>query len=88
MDSPMLTTVDNPFDPFTQFDEWNAWDLSRGYNTLGLLARIIVTSSDLSDPEQEDAYAAAVQEIVEENVLGLYISVAPGTQPRARLIAS
>ena len=36
----MLTTVDNPFDPFDNFDEWYKIDMQFGYNTCGLLARI------------------------------------------------
>lgn len=85
MVATMLTTVDNPFDPFTQFNEWNTWDQQAGYHTLALLARIIITSSDLSEAEQQDAYDAAVQEIIEENVLGMHIVVTEGTVPRARL---
>ena len=29
----MLTTIDNPFNPFTNFDDWYAFDTSKGYNT-------------------------------------------------------
>lgn len=29
----MLTTEDNPFDPFTQYDEWYAFDYEKGYHT-------------------------------------------------------
>ncbi len=28
-----LTTVDNPYDPFTQWDEWYAYDEGKGYAT-------------------------------------------------------
>lgn len=80
----MLSTVDNPFDPFTQFDEWFAWDAKAGYHTLDLLGRLIRTSDDLSEAEQQDIYNSVVQEIVDENVLGLYIAVEEGTPPRPR----
>jgi hypothetical protein len=71
----MLTTVDNPFNPFTQFDEWNAYDQAAGYYTLSFLARIVRTSDSLSDADQSLAMELAIDEIVEENVLGLYRKV-------------
>ena len=41
----MLTTIDNPYSPFTQFDEWLEFDTLKGYNTCGYLARVAKTSS-------------------------------------------
>lgn len=71
----MLTTRDNPFDPFTQFDEWFAYDVEKGYNTCGYLARIAKVSDDLS--EEMNAYATeqAIDEIIELNLLGNYMKV-------------
>lgn len=71
----MLTTVDNPFDPFTRFDEWLAYDIRKGYNTSGMLDRIAASSSDLSEPDQALAIQNAIDEIVKENVLGKWIKV-------------
>jgi hypothetical protein len=71
----MLTTVDNPFDPFTQFEEWFAWDRQAGYNTPSLLARITKLSDDLSEPDQALAIANAIDEIVYENVSGMFKKV-------------
>ena len=68
----MLTTVDNPFDPSTDYDEWDAFDRAHGYNTSGLLARIVVTSDQLSDEDQSQAIEQAIDEIVRENSLGIY----------------
>lgn len=68
----MLTTVDNPFDPSTDYDEWDAFDRAHGYNTSGLLARIVVTSDQLSDEDQSEAIEQAIDEIVSENSLGIY----------------
>lgn len=53
MRSIMLTTVDNPFNPFTQFDEWYAFDIQHFYNTLGLVARFASFAEDLSDEQLE-----------------------------------
>ena len=71
----MLTTVDNPFDPFTQWDEWFAWDQNAGYHTPGLLARIAKLSYELSEADQHLAVQQAIDEIVYENVLGVHKKV-------------
>jgi hypothetical protein len=71
----MLTTTDNPYDPFDNFDEWYAFDQRKGYHTPGFLARIAVVSDELSEEDQSLAIERAIDEIVEENVLGLYKKV-------------
>lgn len=72
MTEHMLTTIDNPFNPFTHFDEWHAYDMAHGYDSMSFLARIVVTSEDLSEPDQSAAIEEAIEEIVKENVLGIY----------------
>lgn len=71
----MLTTIDNPFDPFEQFDEWSAFDESKGYYTCAYLARIVKTSNELSDEDESLAIADAINEIISLNVLGIYKKV-------------
>lgn len=68
----MVTTKDNPYDPFTQFDQWYAYDTLQGYNTCAYLARIAKTSPELSPMDQAIAVEEAVDEIVEMNLLGNY----------------
>ncbi len=60
----MLTTIDNPFNPFTQYDEWLAYDEQKGYYTNNYLARIAKISFELSDSEEEDEINNAIDEIV------------------------
>lgn len=74
----MLTTVDNPFDPFTQWDEWYAWDQNAGYHTPGLLARVARLGDELSEADQHLAIQQAIDEIVQENVLGVHKKVLRG----------
>jgi hypothetical protein len=74
----LLTTFDNPFDPFTQWDEWYAFDLHAGYHTPGLLARVAQSSSDLSEADQYLAVQDAIDEIVRENVSGMHRKVKRG----------
>lgn len=72
MEKFLVTTIDNPFNPFTQFDEWYAFDTEKGYNTCSYLARIANTSNELSDEDQALEINNAVDEIVRMNVNGLY----------------
>ena len=71
----MLTTIDNPWNPFTQWDEWYAWDAAAGYNTPSLLARVAVSSDELSEYDQELEISNAINEIVRENVSGMHRKV-------------
>lgn len=76
----MLTTIDNPFNPFTHFDEWLSFDTAHSYQTPGLLARIAITSDDLSEADQKLAIEQAIDEIVSENVLGIYKKVSSNSE--------
>lgn len=71
----MLTTMDNPYDPFTQFDEWNQFDERSGYYTTQYLARLTLSSPELSDTDQDVAIEIAIEEIVQENINGMYKKV-------------
>lgn len=68
----MLTTVDNPYSPYTQYDDWYSFDERMGYHTPSYLARVVVTSDELSEADQALAIDQAIDEIVEENFLGIY----------------
>lgn len=71
----MITTVDNPYDPFTEFDAWYSFDEAAGYHTTAFLARIVKTSEELSEADQDVEIENAINEIVRENVLGIYRKV-------------
>ena len=75
MDDIMLTTIDNPFDPFTQWDEWKRFDEDMKYYSCCYLARIAKTSDDLSDADNEKAIEDAINEIVALNINGMYKKV-------------
>ena len=80
MDEYMLSTSDNPFNPYTQWDQWYAFDVAAGYHTSAYLARIVVTSHNISDVDQDLAIKDAIDEILEYNFSGMHIKVmAPET---------
>ena len=60
----MLTTIDNPFDPFEQFDSWFLFDVEKGYNSCDYLGRIAKTSEQLSDEENNEEIERAIDEII------------------------
>ena len=71
----MISTVDNPHNPLTHFEEWLAFDIRSGYNSLGLLGRVANTAPDLTEDESLTEIERAIDEIVEENVLGVSTKV-------------
>lgn len=68
----MLTTIDNPFSPFDQFIAWNSWDVVAGYRTIEFLGRIVMDSDEMSETDRELAIELAIDEIIKENVSGVY----------------
>lgn len=75
MKRSMLSTIDNPFNPFDDFKAWYAYDVSSGYYTCELLARIAMTSDELSEADQDLAVDNAINEILKENISGMFIKV-------------
>lgn len=70
-----LTTFDNPFDPFEQFDQWFLFDTEKGYNSCAYLARIARTSDQLSDVEYNDEIERAIDEIIRMDFMNIYKKV-------------
>ena len=73
----MLTTIDNPFDPFEQFTSWLLFDKEKGYNTCEKLARIAVLPDNLSEKEKNDEIDRAMDEIIKYDPFDIYIKVPP-----------
>lgn len=71
----MLTTFDNPFDPFEQFDSWFLFDVEKGYNSCAYLARIARTSDQFSDKENEKEVENAIDEIIKYDFMNIYKKV-------------
>lgn len=70
-----LTTFDNPFDPFTQFDSWFLFDTEKGYDSCSKLARIAKLSDDLSEQETDEEIERAIDEIIKYDFMNVYKKV-------------
>ena len=75
MEEYALTTYDNPYDPFDQFDEWLNYDNDKGYGTCSYLARVAHTSDQLTDTENTLEIERAIDEIIKYDPLGIYVKV-------------
>ena len=71
----MLTTFDNPYDPFEQFTSWFLFDVEKGYNTCSYLGRIARTSDQLSEEENELEIERAIDEIIKYDFRNIYKKV-------------
>lgn len=65
-----VTTTDNPFNPFTEWDEWYFYDLSKGYSTCERLDRLSNTSSQLSDELNNEELEQAIDQMIEIGAVG------------------
>lgn len=75
----MLTTFDNPYDPFEQFDSWFLFDVEHGYNTCGYLARVAKLSNDLTQNEIDEEKERAIDLIIDNDFLNIYKKVTKET---------
>lgn len=67
-----LTTSDNPWNPITNFDEWNAYDTEvLGHYTCSYIARIAQVSGDLSEEDYDETVMKAMIDILSFNFVGI-----------------
>lgn len=71
----MLTTVDNPYNPNTDYDKWLMWDRINQYFTQEYLATIANVSPDMDDVEADKIIEQAMLEIIEQDQLNIYAIV-------------
>ena len=74
----MITTNDNPFNPYENFDSWYMFDMDKGYNTCSYLDRIAHTSDQLSEKENDNEIERAIDEIIKYDPLNMYKKIKVG----------
>ena len=69
----MITTIDNPWNPFTNWDEWYAYDEWHGYHTCSLVDRLMPNTNDaISEKLYDDLLDDVNNDIARLNPLGIY----------------
>lgn len=76
----MLTTFDNPFDPFEDFTSWFLFDVEKGYNSCSYLARIAKLSDDMTEQEVSAEIERAIDDIIKYDFMGIYKKVKISTK--------
>ena len=71
----MLSTIDNPYDPFDNFSSWYMYDVEAGYNSCAYLARIAKTSEQFTDTENDEEIERAIDEIIQYDFRNIYVKV-------------
>ena len=71
----MLSTTDNPYDPFDEFNQWFNFDSTQGYNTLSMLARLVHSTDELGSFVHDEELHRVIDEVVELNLSGVHIKV-------------
>lgn len=71
----MLTTIDNPYNPFEQFTSWFQFDEDKGYRSCAYLGRIARTSDQLTEKENDLEVERAIDEIIKYDFRNIYKKV-------------
>ena len=75
MDKVMLTTIDNPYDPFEQFTNWFLFDVEKGYNTCSRLGRLVQFTDDMTQQEMDAEEERVMDIIIKYDFLDIYKKV-------------
>ena len=85
MTETMLTTIDNPFNPFEQFVDWYMYDCQKGYNTYSRIARLMPDDDSLSSIEKDRIEDNIIDRMIQHDPLGIYTKV---DEESAKLVAA
>lgn len=75
----MLSTIDNPYDPFEQFTLWHLFDKEKGYDSCERLMRLVDIREDMTPQELDAATDEAMDKLIEEDVMNVFVKVRPRT---------
>lgn len=70
-----ITTIDNPFNPFDNSDNWLMFDIEKGYYTNNKVARLVNITDDMTEKEELEEIERAIDRLIEIDPLDIYIKV-------------
>ena len=68
----MLSTIDNPFNPFEDFRNWFLFDIEKGYYSCSRVARVARLSNEMTQSETDTEIERAIDEIVKYDFMNIY----------------
>ena len=71
----MLSTFDNPYNPFKDFTSWLLYDKEKGYNSCEYLGRIANVLPEFSQKEEDEEIERAIDEIIKYDFMNIYTKV-------------
>lgn len=71
----MLSTIDNPFNPFEDYSSWLMFDKEKGYDSAERLMRIAKVTDDMTQKEENEEIERAIDEIIKYDILNVYVKV-------------
>ena len=79
-----ITTIDNPYDPISDYDAWHNEDMRLGYNSEAYLARIALMfynyNDDLEDEEKDKIIEQSIDDIIQYDFMNIYKKIRKETQ--------
>lgn len=71
----MITTFDNPFDPFEQFHEWYSFDKEHDYDSSEKVMRLANIADDMPEIVQIRAINSAIDRLIALDFANIYTKV-------------
>ncbi len=71
----VLTTIDNPYDPKTEYYKWKQWDEESGYYTEAYVARLLMMEKEFDIDDELVVVALTnkvINDILENDPLNIY----------------
>lgn len=73
--TPMLTTIDNPYNPFEDFAKWFVFDSVHNYHCCSYISLAAPTSSSFTAHENNFLIEKAIDDLISNDVSGVYKKV-------------
>lgn len=70
-----ITTIDNPFDPFEDFESWFLFDCEKGYYTCSRLARLANIEENMTEEQEDQEIERATDRLIQLDPLDIYKKV-------------